>query len=122
LAFYVKVSARSKENVSSVILIDEPGLYLHPKAQKDILKKLEDSARNAPIIISTHSPYLIETDKLHRIRLVSRKGKGTTISEKIHKYADKETLTPIITAIGLDLSLGLDITKDNNIIVEGISD
>ena len=122
LAFYIKITARSKEDVSNVILIDEPGLFLHAKAQEDILKKLEDSANNTPIIFSTHSPYLIEIDKLNRIRLISRKEKGTKILNKIHKYADKETLTPIITAIGLDLSKGLDIAKDNNIIVEGMSD
>jgi len=124
LAFYIKISARSKEDVKNVILIDEPGLYLHAKAQKDNLDKLEDSAKYAQIIFSTHSPYLIEIDKLSRIRLISRTNdeSGTTISNKIHKNADKETLTPIITAIGLDLSMGLDIAKDNNIIVEGISD
>ncbi len=123
LAFYVKVSARAKEDVPNVILIDEPGLFLHAKAQKDVLRKLEDSAKDAPIIFSTHSPYLIKIDALSRIRLISRtKEEGTLISSKIHKGADKETLTPVITAIGLDLSMGLDIAKDNNIILEGITD
>lgn len=123
LAFYVRVSARATEDVPNVILIDEPGLFLHAKAQTDILKKLEDSALDIPIVFSTHSPYLMEIDKLNRIRLVSCTNEGgTIISNKIHKGADKETLTPIITAIGLDLSLGLDIAKDNNIILEGITD
>lgn len=124
LAFYVRVSARAKEGVPNIVLIDEPGLFLHAMAQEDILKKLEDSANDVPIVFSTHSPYLIKTDKLSRIRLISRTSgeEGTVISNKIHKGADKETLTPIITAIGLDLSIGLDIAKDNNIIVEGISD
>lgn len=123
LAFYVKVSARSNEDVPNIILIDEPGLFLHANAQKDILKKLEASANDAQIIFSSHSPYLIEIQKLNRIRLVSRtEEKGTVISNKIHKDADKETLTPIITAIGLDLSLGIDIAKENNIILEGMSD
>ena len=123
LAFYFKISARSKEDIPNVILIDEPGLYLHATAQQDIVKKLEDSASDVPIIFSSHSPYLIDIDKLSRIRLVSRTEEtGTIVSNKIHKGADKETLTPIITAIGLDLSLGLDLAKDNNIIVEGMSD
>ncbi|RLG24459.1 hypothetical protein DRN85_07645 [Methanosarcinales archaeon] len=123
LAFYIRISARSKEDVSNIILIDEPGLFLHAKAQKDILTKLQDSANDAPVIFSTHSPYLIETNKLSRVRLISRPEEdGTIVSNKIHKSADKETLTPIITAIGLDLSIGLDVAKDNNILVEGISD
>lgn len=123
LAFYVRVSARAKEDISNIILIDEPGLYLHAKAQEDVLEKFEDSAKNAPIVFSTHSPYLIKIDKLNRIRLISRtEEEGTRISNKIHKGADKETLTPIITAIGLDLSIGLDIAKDNNVILEGITD
>ncbi len=124
LAFYVRVSARAKEDVPNIILIDEPGLYLHAQAQTDVIRKLEDAAADAPIIFATHSPYLIDIDKLNRIRLISRNSEeeGTLISNKIHKNADKETLTPIITAIGLDLSLGLDIAKDNNIIFEGITD
>ncbi len=124
LAFYIRVSARAREDVPNIILIDEPGLYIHAQAQKDVIRKLEDSADYVPIVYSTHSPYLIEVDKLHRVRLISKptEEEGTLISNKIHKNADKETLAPIITAIGLDLSLGLDIAKDNNIIFEGITD
>lgn len=123
LAFYIKISARSNEDVPNIILIDEPGLFLHANAQKDVMKKLEASSNNAQIMFSSHSPYLMDIEKLNRIRLVSRtEEKGTVISNKVHKDADKETLTPIITAIGLDLSLGIDIAKENNIILEGMSD
>jgi predicted ATP-dependent endonuclease of OLD family len=123
LAFYVRVAARAREEVPNIILIDEPGLFLHAKAQADVLKRLEDSAEHAPIIFSTHSPYLIRTDKLNRIRLLLKTpAEGSIISNKIHKGADKETLTPIITAIGLDLSAGLDIAKNNNVLTEGITD
>jgi predicted ATP-dependent endonuclease of OLD family len=123
LAFYIRVTARAKEDISNVILIDEPGLYLHARAQKDVLRKLEDCANDTQVVFSTHSPYLIDINKLGRIRLVSRNEEdGTTVSDKIHKGADEDTLTPIITAIGLDLSLGLDIAKNNNIILEGITD
>lgn len=124
LAFYIRVSARARENVRNVILIDEPGLYLHANAQRDILKSLEESGKDAPIIFSTHSPYLIEADKLERIRLVQKlDGGGTTIENKLHSVADKETLTPILTAIGLELNRGVVATdKLNNVVVEGPSD
>lgn len=124
LAFYIKVSARSREDADNVILIDEPGLYLHANAQRDILKNLEQCAAKAPIIFSTHSPYLIESDKLERIRLVQKvETKGTFVENKIHKVSDKETLTPILTAIGLELNRGIvSVDKERNVVVEGISD
>ena len=124
LAFYVKVSARANENIPNIILIDEPGLFLHAKAQENVLSKLEDSAKKTQLIFATHSPYLLEADKLNRIRLVHRTKKfGTRIENKVHALADKETLTPIMTAIGLELNAGISsLDKVNNIIVEGPSD
>ena len=124
LAFYIRVSARSREDVSNVILIDEPGLYLHATAQTDILNNLEDAGKLSQIIFTTHSPYLIEHDKLGRIRLVLKETiNGTTIENKIHKVSDKETLTPILSAIGMGLNQGIsNAEKVNNVIVEGMSD
>ncbi|MEF3692002.1 MAG: AAA family ATPase [Candidatus Moraniibacteriota bacterium] len=124
LAFYVKVSARANEKIPNIILIDEPGLFLHAKAQEDILGKLEDSAKEVQLIFSTHSPYLLEADKLNRVRLVHRSKKsGTEIENKVHALADKETLTPILTAIGLELNAGISaLDKVNNVVVEGPSD
>lgn len=124
LAFYIRITARAREDSRNIILIDEPGLYLHAKAQRDILNKLEEAAADAQIIFSTHSPYLIEADKLDRVRLVQKTPKkGTVIENKIHKVADKETLTPIMTAIGLEMTDGItQINKVNNVVVEGPSD
>jgi len=124
LAFYIKVSARANENVPNIILIDEPGLFLHAKAQEDILRLLEDSAKEVQLIFSTHSPYLLEADKLNQIRLIHRTKKaGTKIENKVHALADKETLTPIMTAIGLELNAGITaLDKVNNVVVEGASD
>lgn len=124
LGFYIRVSARAKERVPNIILIDEPGLFLHAKAQKDILCKLEDAAKDAQLIFSTHSPYLLEADHLERIRLVHRDFTvGTKIENKVHALSDKETLTPIMTAIGLELSAGItNVDKKCNVVVEGPSD
>ena len=124
LAFYIKVSARANENVPNIILIDEPGLFLHAKAQEDILSQLEDSAKEVQLIFCTHSPYLLEADKLNRVRLIHRTKKaGTRIENKVHALADKETLTPIMTAIGLELNAGISaLDKVNNVVVEGPSD
>lgn len=121
LAFYIKITARAREDKPNILLIDEPGLFLHAKAQKDILKKLEESSKNMQIIYSTHSPYLIDSNHLNRVRLIEREKEGTKVL-KLHAKADKETLTPILTAIGDDLSQGIRVDKKNSFVVEGISD
>jgi predicted ATP-dependent endonuclease of OLD family len=120
LSFYLRLTAeRGKTNI---ILIDEPGLYVHAKAQKDILGVLESLANEMQIIFSTHSPYLIDNRRLDRIRLVKKGKTGTIIESKIHKNADKETLTPVVTAIGLDLCNQFSVVGVDNIILEGFSD
>jgi energy-coupling factor transporter ATP-binding protein EcfA2 len=124
LAFYIRVSARARENVRNVILIDEPGLYLHANAQRDILSKLEQAAEQVQVVFTTHSPYLIEPDKLERVRLILKDNENKTrVENKIHKVSDKEALTPILTAIGTELNKGIiSFDKEKNVIVEGVSD
>lgn len=122
LSFYLRLKARASD--INLILIDEPGLYLHAKAQKDVLNVLEKISQNTQVLFSTHSPYLIDVNRLDRVRLIIKDDeKGSSIENKIHKGADIETLTPIITAIGLDISHNLVIgDKQKNILLEGISD
>ena len=122
LSFYLRLNVADQSR-TSVILIDEPGLYLHAKAQEDILKELEKISEKSPVIISTHSPYLIDSQRLDRVRLIVKDDQsGTRIENKIHKGTDTETLTPIITAIGLDISNGFSIAGKKNVLLEGISD
>lgn len=122
LSFYVKLTARSTGDTPPVILVDDPGLHLHAKAQKDILNKLEDIASRSRVIYSTHSPYLIDTKKLNRVWLVNKSESNGTKIDKLHAGADKDTLRPVLTAIGADTTLGLHLDKDNQVVVEGISD
>lgn len=121
LSFYLRLNAEQAE--TKVILIDEPGLYLHSKAQKDVLKVFEILSGESQVIISTHSPYLIDAQRLDRVRLILKDDQtGTRIENKIHKDADSETLTPIMTAIGLDISSGFSMAGQKNVLFEGISD
>ncbi len=124
LAFFIKLNALETDK-ARIILIDEPGLYLHAKAQRDVLHVLESLAEehNDQIILTSHSPYLIDTEKLNRVRLVEKdKKKGTEIENKLHADAESDARTPIITAIGLDLAKNLTSLSDRSVLVEGISD
>lgn len=125
LSFYVKIVARLQEEKPNVILIDEPGLYLHAKAQKDLLQVLLTHTNENPVVFSTHSPYLITEDNLENVRLIEKTDVGTKILGKIHAHptADKETLTPILTAIGLGMNDSItNLDQKDNVVVEGPED
>ena len=125
LSFYVKIVARLQEDKSNIILIDEPGLYLHAKAQKDLLTVLLEHTNDNPVVFSTHSPYLITEDNLENVRLIEKTDAGTKILGKIHSHptADKETLTPILTAIGLGINDSItNLDQKDNVVVEGPED
>ena len=56
LSFFLRLRASDAER--AIVLIDEPGLYLHAKAQNDLLQVLEQLHKEDGhlIIFSTHSP------------------------------------------------------------------
>ncbi len=134
LSFYLRLNAesRAKDEFGAVVLIDEPGSYLHPRAQKDILKVLQEhiAKERSQAIFSTHSSDLIDPEHINRVRLVlHRAGAGT----KVHKITDPaakkngdtefaDALTPVIAAIGKDLGKDLTVVSSKNVLVEGISD
>lgn len=113
------------KNENAIILIDEPGLYLHASAQEDILKVFEEQIQNI-IFYSTHSPFLINVDEMHRVKLVikeSTNGNGTKVINKYYCVSDFETMTPIISAIGYNISKSpIGLGSGLNIICEGVSD
>ena len=62
LSFYLKLAAARKRSPERkrLLLIDEPGSYLHARAQKDVLHLFEDRiVPDDQVIYSTHSPYLM---------------------------------------------------------------
>jgi predicted ATP-dependent endonuclease of OLD family len=111
------------------VLLDEPANFLHPAAQKDVLRLLEKLASETKIIYSTHSPYMLEQEKLHRVLAVERESNGDDAFESVTVVrrglqlaaASQLTLAPILGLIGVDLSHQQVIKKTRNVILEEIS-
>lgn len=103
-----------------ILLLDEPGLNLHASAQADLLRFFEDLSKKYQIIYTTHSPFMVESDKLNRVRTVLETDEGTIISDSIQEK-DADTLFPLQAALGYDIAQNLFISK-NNLLVEGPAD
>jgi hypothetical protein len=107
LSFYMELmaSANIKER-QMVLLVDEPGVSLHARAQEDVLKVFEDIKDKIQIIYTTHSPHLVEINKLHRVLAVQRDDldslrSTTRILDPIRlSAASPDTLTPLQSILG----------------------
>ena len=61
-----------------VLLLDEPGHSLHPLAQRDLSAFFEGLALKNQILYTTHSPFLVDADRLARARKVFVGRDGST--------------------------------------------
>lgn len=103
-----------------ILLLDEPGLNLHASAQADLLRFLEDLSEDYQIIYTTHSPFMIPSNSLERVRTVFEEDKTSVISDSIQEK-DPNTLFPLQAALGYDIAQNLFVSK-KNLLVEGVSD
>lgn len=125
LSFYLELKATAIQNsVKRVLLIDEPGLSLHARAQEDVLKVFEDLKESMQIVYCTHSPHLVDVNKLYRILAVQRANENDENSEtkildtKSLPEASSDTLSPIYSLMGAKLNEQQFIQQKNNMIVQ----
>lgn len=64
----------------ALVLIDEIELHLHPKWQRDVIKRLPAIFKNCQFIVTTHSPQVIGEVQARCVRILSIKD-GRVISE-----------------------------------------
>ncbi|MBW2303517.1 MAG: AAA family ATPase [Deltaproteobacteria bacterium] len=106
-----------------VILLDEPALGLHARAQADFLRFIDERlSKRHQVIYTTHSSFMIQPGKLERVRMVEDKDRenGAKIWADIMS-TDRDTLFPLQGALGYDLAQHLFIAP-HNLVVEGTSD
>ena len=108
-------------NRQYILLLDEPGLNLHALAQGDLLRFIDDLSEDHQIIYTTHSPFMVDSEHLEKIRtVVEVERRGSRISDSLQEK-DPDTLFPLQAALGYSVAQNLFINK-KNLLVEGISD
>lgn len=129
LAWYGDVQ-RKGQNV--ILLLDEPGLSLHGKAQADLLRYFdEELVPHHQVIYSTHSPFMVDPTRFDRVRIVQDRSVdateelpdgeiGTKVTAEVLESTD-DSLFPLQGALGYDISQTL-FVGPNSLVVEGVSD
>lgn len=110
-----------------VVLLDEPGLSLHAKAQSDLLRYIKDELLTKyQVAYSTHSPFMIDAGNLISARTVEDVSApdgdvlGTKVGDQVLS-ADGDTLFALRAALGYDISQTL-FVGEHTLLVEGPSD
>jgi len=117
-----------------IILLDEPGLSLHGKAQQDLLRYFKEKLEvDYQLLYSSHSPFMIDTNNIFSLRSVEDvveeeevKGKivqrnlGTKVSKEVFGR-DPETLFALQGICGFDITSTL-FVGPWVIVVEGLSE
>lgn len=120
LAYFNELEEGQTSNL--IVLLDEPGLSLHARAQQDLLKLIDERlAPHHQVIYTTHSPFMVTPSQFNRVRTVidHQKG-GTKVSAEIFK-ADDDTVSPLLAAMGIEMTQTLFI-GEHTLLLEGPSD
>jgi predicted ATP-dependent endonuclease of OLD family len=120
LVFQVESEEAHRE---AILLLDEPGLHLHPTLQQRLVRLFERISKKNQLLYSTHLPFLVDGDHLDRVRTVylNAETSRTVVSPDVRAGADYETLFPLQAALGYSIAQTLFMGK-KCVIVEGITD
>lgn len=105
-----------------VVMLDEPALHLHARAKQDFLGFLkEDLSTKQTVMYTTHSPFMIDDDELHRVKMVDSEPAGDTNVFSDVALADSYTQFPLRNVFELDLIDTLSV-RPQTLLVERKSD
>jgi hypothetical protein len=123
LGFYVNFSARTNQDLEgAILLLDEPGIFLHLKQQAKFLDLLDSLSRNNQIVYSTQLPKMVPVAKLDRIRLLLADDAAdhkVRVESNIRAIGTTEDVTqPLRAALGMGIADSIAL-GNVNLVVEG---
>jgi len=122
--------ARKNCGDNLVLLLDDVGFGLHPKAQRELLRHISEKLEpKSQVLYATHSPFMVDPDNLYRLRTVEKhvgceNGKEEYLSTKVGSQVlstDLDTLLPLQTALAYEITQAL-FSGGNTLLVEEPSD
>lgn len=129
LSFFLVFTYESDDtHDNAIVLLDEPGHSLHPLAQRDLSAFFDNLSETHQIVFTTHSPFMIDADRLDRVRKVYVDSEGGTVAssnlaENKGKGADRGAGATYAVHSALNLTVAESLLLGcTPIIVEGPSD
>jgi hypothetical protein len=123
VSVFLHLLATERSSREYVVMLDEPGSFLHATAQDDVKRLIERISEQCPVIYSTHSPDLVDFSKPYRVLAAERSGPGALADTEIFQAmklicASTETLGPILSKMGADLRHQAVIKSKGNVLLE----
>ena len=101
---FCQLSELREREQDLVLMLDEPGLNLHARAKQEFLAFMKDElVGRHPILYTTHSPFMIDAENLHRTKMVMADPIGETNLFTDVALADAPTQFPLRNVFELDL-------------------
>jgi len=123
VSFYVVFFAEaSDKHKNAILLLDEPGQSLHALKQAEFRETLSKLSQKNQTVYTTHSPFLVGTDELDKVRVVEMVDRTT--GTKVHlslTATDDGAILPLQEALGYDLAQSMFFHK-KNLVLEGLTD
>jgi len=104
----ISLAKATAGKVTPVILIEEPECYLHPSAQAEFGRVLQDLAEEfgVQVVATSHSPYLLSKKSASSNVLLEREAKGKEMrGTKRVNIDDTDWMKPFALALGLSNSV-----------------
>lgn len=127
LSFYLVFLVESLgEHKKATLLLDEPGMSLHPLAQRNLSAFFDSLSSTNQIIYTSHSPFLVDADRLERARKVYVSADGTTKATPDLRHIEGDegqagAAYAVHSALNLNVAESL-LLGCQPVIVEGASD
>lgn len=87
------------QEITPLYILDEPDTHLHVKAQLELLETIKGFvAKNKQVILTTHSPFLINSSKPQKIRVFINRNNSTYVK----RICNDEEVNDFLRSIGIE--------------------
>ncbi len=85
---------------ADLIMLDDVEFGLHPKAQRDLIRQLRRIQETHPklqIIVSTHSPYIVDEFKAEDVWVFAPDKEGCAVAKRLSEHPEAKRALEVLT-------------------------